>query len=290
MIYKIHHSHYEAAFKLKGAELCSLKNTQNNLEYIWQYEGKPFWQRHAPVLFPIVGKLKDDAYIYAGKTYQMKQHGLVRDMEWEFVSQTQDSLHFKVCSNEATLKQYPFPFELHAFYQLSENQLISNYKLLNTGESQMYFSFGLHPAFHCPLLPTDDLNEYYISFEKEEYAKRAFLEKSLYNFDYQLVMNVSKKLFMADFTFEDDAIVFKSLNSRKIKLETTAHEHFVEISFPAFHQLGIWKEVGAPFLCLEPWCGYADSVAGNIDFTHKEGILTLEAGKTWEIGCDIRVG
>jgi galactose mutarotase-like enzyme len=290
MTYKIQHSHYEAAFKLKGAELCSFKDTQNDIEYIWQYEGKPFWQRHAPVLFPIVGKLKDDEYLFEGKTYKMTQHGLVRDMEWEFVAQTQDSIHFKVCSNEATLKQYPFHFELHAFYQLSENQLISKYKIINTGDSLMYFSFGLHPAFHCPILPTDDLNEYHILFEKQEYARRELLEKSLYNGEHKLVMNMNQKLFMADFTFADDAIVFKSLNSRKIRLETPENAHFVEISFPEFHQLGIWKEVGAPFLCLEPWCGYADSVAGNLDFTHKEGILTLEAGKEWEIGCDISVG
>ena len=49
-----------------GAELISLKSKESNLEYIWQ--GDPeYWGRHAPVLFPFVGRLKDDQYTYQGE-------------------------------------------------------------------------------------------------------------------------------------------------------------------------------------------------------------------------------
>lgn len=290
MIYKIQNTQYEVAFKQKGAELCSFKDHQNDIEYIWQYEGTPFWQRNAPLLFPIVGKLKDNEYLFEGKTYSMNQHGFVRDMEWEFVAQTTDSIIFKIRNNAETLAKFPFMFELYATYQLVDNQLISKYKVVNIGDSQMYFSFGLHPAFHCPLFENESINDYIISFEKEEYAKRAFLEKGLYNGEYQLVLNVTKNMFLEDFSFQDDAIVFKSLNSRKVTLSSTQHPHSVEISFPHFQQFAIWKEAGSPFLCLEPWCGFSDGVWGNIDFTHKEGIISLEKGGSWEIGCDIRVG
>ena len=93
-----------------GAELKSLKNLQNNIEYLWQSDAK-YWNRSSPILFPIVGKLLDDEYIYKDKTYNMSQHGFARDKEFILIKQKENYLKFLLKSDPSSLKIYPFYFE-----------------------------------------------------------------------------------------------------------------------------------------------------------------------------------
>ena len=123
----------------KGAELISAK--LNGIEKI--HDGKNFWNRHSPVLFPIVGKLKNGKTIIAGKTYEMGQHGFARDMEFEKI----DENSYVLKSNEETLKKFPFEFELYISYEIDENKLTTKYKVINKSNELMIFGLGGHPAF-----------------------------------------------------------------------------------------------------------------------------------------------
>jgi len=145
-----------------GAELCSLKNNENK-EYIW--EGNlDFWGKHSPILFPIVGTLKNNSYQYNETEYHLSRHGFAREMDFEIVNQRENSVTFSIQSSEETLKVYPFLFELQIIYTLDKNRLHIEYKVMNNGKIKMPFSIGAHPAFALP----GNFENYNIQFEKEE--------------------------------------------------------------------------------------------------------------------------
>lgn len=146
-----------------GAELISLKSKEHGLEYIWQ--GDPaYWGRHAPVLFPFVGRLKDDQYVYQGKTYQMGQHGFARDMDFEVIEHGQEMASFILRSTPETLEKYPFDFELVISYELGGDGITVHYQVANTGEKEMFFSIGGHPAFNVPLEEGLSFEDFYLAF------------------------------------------------------------------------------------------------------------------------------
>ena len=147
MNYEIKNSFIKAKIKLFGAELNSLQKIDEDLEYIWQGNPK-YWARHSPVLFPIVGRLKDDSYFYKNKKYNLSQHGFARDKEFELLKKEHDSIEFSLKNDEETLKNYPFLFELNISYKLEKTDLIIAYKVKNRSEYRLYFSIGAHPAFN----------------------------------------------------------------------------------------------------------------------------------------------
>ena len=142
-----------------GAELCSVFSKETNIEYIWQAD-ETVWARHAPNLFPIVGKLKDGEFIYQSKSYQLSQHGFARDSEFICIEQAEDYLFFELRASEQSLRIYPFHFSFQIKYKLIGNDLEISYSVLNPDNCDLYFSFGAHPAFNCPL-QKDELFEDY---------------------------------------------------------------------------------------------------------------------------------
>ncbi len=163
-----------------GAELCSFKNTQTDLEYIWQAD-PAIWARHAPVLFPTVGKLKNNQFTYQGKSYTLPQHGFARDYAFTLKSKTENSLTFVLEQSEATLIHFPFSFRLCISYRLEENTLTVSYRVENPASTNLYFSLGAHPGFACPLFPDEQFSDYYLQFEKSEGIKRYLLDQGLQN-------------------------------------------------------------------------------------------------------------
>ena len=151
MNYEIKNSFIKAQIKSFGAELNSLKKCDENFEYIWQANCK-YWARHSPVLFPIVGRLKEDSYFYKNKKYSLSQHGIARDKEFEIVQNEADFIEFRLKSDEKSLEFYPFFFELDIGYKLDKNSLIVSYKVKNKSDEKMYFSIGAHPAFNTQLV------------------------------------------------------------------------------------------------------------------------------------------
>lgn len=272
----MHQDQYRIAVNPLGAELCSFLDTKTMVEYIWQADPQ-VWPRHAPVLFPIVGKLPENTYTYKGKTYHLSQHGFARDLRFTVVEETDNSLSFELQDSPGTHGQYPFPFLLQISYLLQANKLTVDYQVSNPGEEEMYFSIGMHPGFNCPLHAAERFTDYFLEFEQPETLVRHLLVKGLLNGETETVLENKNVLPLRDDLFAKDALVLKSFKSQYLTLKSNAHPNQVKIGFSGFPYLGIWsKPVGASFVCIEPWHGIAGTIGASADLAEKEGIIRLE--------------
>lgn len=277
----------KVAFKTKGAELASFIHKESGLEYVWQADPQ-VWGRHAPVLFPIVGKLKNDTYSYDGGLFHLSQHGFARDMEFELENSTEDELKFVLHHSEKTLEHYPFKFKLVIFYTLKATTLTVSYEVFNEDEQALFFSIGAHPAFRCPLVDNEKFEDYYLEFNETETLERHLLTEGVFNDTTALVVDNSNILPLSYDLFEMDAIVFKKFKSSTVALKSTKGPHGLTVSFPGFPYLGIWtKQRSAPFICIEPWYGLADKNGASGNLVEKEGIMELEP--TGEFDCSYQI-
>lgn len=263
----------------KGAELTSIRDKQTGFEYIWQAD-PAVWARHAPVLFPIVGKVKNNLLIVNDKTYPMGQHGFARDQVFTVLSETATSIWYRLVSNSETLNTFPFPFELQLGYELNQNMLHCHYKIINTGNNILYFSIGAHPGFN---LPVADLSQYEIRFEQAETAERQLLSDGLFNGTSKPVLSSPTHIQLSKKLFEEDAIVLNHLNSTSYSLKHQHSNFTIGLKYEGFPYMGIWTQKNCErYICLEPWCGHADSTAGHDDISAKAGINSLEPGAVFE--------
>jgi len=278
----ISNSTLKASIKHAGAELFSLKDNQNK-EYIW--EGNPdFWGKHSPVLFPIVGTLKNNTYTINEKEYQLSRHGFARDMEFDLIHKTENSVVFSLQSNTETLKKYPFEFELQLIYTLKESTLDIEYKVINKGENKMPFSIGAHPAIALP----EHFENYAFKFEKEEVLKYSLLENDLISNKTE-TLAITENLVPLNYKlFENDALVFKTLESNSVTILENS-KPYIKVDFEDFPSLGIWTKDQAPFVCIEPWFGYSDTAENSGDLFEKEGILILDAKQTFQSKFSIQI-
>lgn len=279
-----------ASFTAKGAELTSLKSKENGLEYIWQAD-PACWGRHAPVLFPFVGRLKDDQYTYKGTAYPMGQHGFARDKEFQVLRQKADEVSFVLKSDEETRKIYPFDFELQIDYRLGGDGLTVVYTVKNTGPEEMYFSIGGHPAFNVPLTEGHSFEDYFLQYSPLKSRIRIPLNGSYIDLDQRTIGQTNTSLDFTHELFASDALIFetKDLNAFTIRCDTS--EHSVTLSYDSMPYVGIWSPYPkeAPFVCIEPWCGIADSVNATGELTEKTGINHLDAGKVFTVKYAITV-
>jgi len=278
----ISNSTLKASIKHAGAELSSLKNNQNK-EFIW--EGNPdFWGKHSPVLFPIVGTLRNNTYTVYGKEYQLPRHGFARDMEFQLVEKIANSATFSLKSNEETLKKYPFDFELQLIYTLNETALNITYKVINKSETKMPFSIGAHPAIALP----DNFENYAFEFEKEEVLQFSLLENDLVSNKTKILETIENLVPLNYKLFENDALVFKTLNSKSLTVLENS-KPYIKVHFEDFPSLGIWTKEQAPFICIEPWFGYSDTPENSGDLFEKEGILILNVNQTFTSKFSIQI-
>lgn len=270
----ISNSTLSASIKHSGAELFSLKDNQNK-EYIW--EGNPdFWGKHSPVLFPIVGTLKNNKYTINGKEYQLPRHGFARDMEFQLINKTDNSAVFSLKSDVETLKKYPFEFELQLIYTLEEYSLNIEYKVINKAEGKMPFSIGAHPAIALP----EKFENYAVEFEKEETLKYYLLENDLISNKTKVLETTKNFVPLTYKLFENDALIFKTLESKSLTILENS-QPYIKVDFEDFPSLGIWTKEKAPFICIEPWFGYSDTNEKSGDLFEKEGILVLDKNQTF---------
>jgi len=271
----------------KGAELQSVFHKQYGVEYMW--EGNPaFWARRSPVLFPIVGALKEGTYYFEEVAYRLPKHGFARDMMFHVEEQSSDRILFSIESSPQTLLTFPFRFKLFINYLVTENMLHVTYRVKNEDKKAIYFSIGGHPAFKIPLAEGTMYDDYALYFDKEETLYRWPVSKEgLIEADPQLLRNSPGRLPLSKALFEHDALVLKNLQSGSIALRSDKTAHGLLFDFASFPYLGLWAAPGADFLCIEPWCGIADSVQTNQQLIEKEGINTLQPAtvfeKTWTV-------
>jgi galactose mutarotase-like enzyme len=258
-----------------GAELCSLKNTENK-DFIW--EGDPaYWGKHSPVLFPIVGTLKNNTYTHNNEEYILTRHGFARDMEFELVDLTANTATFSIQSNSTTLASYPFQFELQIQYTLFHSTLEIAYKVINKDTTEIPFSIGAHPAFALP----GNFENYSLEFEKVEPLEYTLLENDLVSTQTETIATNSNFVPLTHKLFERDALIFKKLESKSLTIVEKEIPR-LKVHFEDFPNLGIWTKVGAPFLCIEPWFGYSDTTETNGNLFEKEGIIVLKSTDTFQ--------
>jgi galactose mutarotase-like enzyme len=259
---------------------------QNNfLKATINTKGNPvFWGKHSPVLFPIVGTLKNNCYFYENQNYELTRHGFARDMEFEIVEKLESSVTFSLKSFELTLQIYPFSFELQLTYSLIENELKIGYSIHNLNKVEMPFSIGAHPAFALP----NEIENYSLSFEKQEDLKCYLLENDLLSNANYIISLENKELPITNKLFEKDALIFKQLQSKKVSILENG-KAILKVSFEDFKSLGIWSKVGAQFVCIEPWLGYSDTTETSGNIAEKEAILILEPNKKHDCSFTIEI-
>ena len=288
MIHTLRNSEFEVKIKAKGAEVCSFRRLADNTEYIWQGDAQ-IWPRHAPVLFPIVGRLPEHKYLLDGKSYHIPQHGFARDMIFSPVEIKENSVSLELRWSDITLAHYPFHFRLLISYELKGNTLLSNYRVMNLDEKEMPFSIGAHPGFNCPLRSENNYEDYYLEFETDITLDRHLLQDGLLNGQTETVVKNNKKLPLRRDLFQKDAIVVKQNQVQKVSLKSDATSRQVEMEFDNFPYLGIWSPAKekANLVCIEPWHGVASPTGQPSEISEKEGIITLPSGQKFE--CSYRI-
>lgn len=277
-----------------GAEPVSLK--KDGKEYIWN--GNPeFWNRHAPVLFPFVGKPKDKKYRYEGKEYPMGQHGFARDMEFTLTKQEPDKLQFTLIDDDKTREVYPFHFMLQVEYKLTGSSVKVKWKVLNSDIKKLWFSIGGHPAFLCPPDGGQGTwDDYRIYFSKNGCPVDMLKIKALtpdglvshkkpYKlFTYNGFVTPTKAL------FDDDALIIEGRQADSVSLTDSVGLEYLRVDFdtPLF---GVWSPAGkdAPFICIEPWYGRADSEDFNGDISLRRYEMGLDPGEKFKGGFRVTV-
>jgi len=277
----IENEYISADFSAKGAELQSLKNRKKNLEYMWS--GNPdFWGKYSPVLFPVIGALKDGTYYFEGREYQLPRHGFARDRTFNVEQLNQTEVTFTLTHDQETLKCYPFEFILKLHYKISGVELTCSCTVINPVGKSLLFSFGNHPAFATPVSSGLKYNDYYLQFNKDNKLTYHKINNDLIDNETQTIVLENNILPLHHELFYEDALVFKTLESDRISLRNTKNDHGIHYHFKDFPYFGIWAAKHADFVCLEAWCGIADGINHNQQLENKEGIITLPPDSSWK--------
>jgi galactose mutarotase-like enzyme len=265
----------EATIKAHGAELCSLKDAQG-VELIWQAGAA--WPRHAPLLFPIVGRLRNDELRHRGKAYPMTQHGFARDQVFEWAERSESFCSLVLRDSAATRARYPFAFRLAVHYRLQAAGLEVTLEIDNTGEEMLPASIGAHPAFNWPLVEGLPKENYSLAFSDVEVEPIRRLRDGLMRQKPEPTPIQGQTLVLTERLFDDDAMILDRLVSRSVRYAADRGP-LLEVSWEGFHQLGIWsKPGGAAFLCIEPWRGFASPSDFDGEFSDKPGVMQITPG------------
>lgn len=284
----IQNTKLKATFHELGAELTSLINFETGKEIMWS--GNPdFWGGISPVLFPTVGALKNDQYIFEGKTYELPRHGFARKRTFDVKKSSENEVIFELKSDEESLKIYPFEFSLEIKYALVENKLTVSYLVKNLSGKAMYFSLGAHPGFAIDTENGLNYNDYEILFSDDEKLEIHPLIDNLISNETQTINLENKTLQLSYELFSKDALVMTTMRSQELTLRNKKNHHKVIFSFSNFPYFGIWAAKNADFVCLEPWQGIADLEDHNKELTEKFGILKLERNQDWKAGWAVTI-
>lgn len=273
--HKLENAYIAIEVEEHGAELKSLVRKDTGFEYMWKADPK-FWGRTSPVLFPFVGAVKDKTFRTKGQTFSMGQHGFARDMDFKFISQTEDTLWFELDSDEETLAKYPYAFALKIGYQLVENKVNVMWKVENPGSEVLPFSIGGHPAFNrqpgCKLL-----------FDVTGPIKSRTIIGGLVGTLYEEYPLQDKYLEVTEHLFDKDALVIEHQSVHEVSLCDADGQPYLTVSMDT-PLLGIWSPAGAdvPFVCIEPWYGRCDSEDFDGELSEREYGHLLAAGDSWQ--------
>ena len=295
-IISISNSSLTASIDTMGAQLMSLQKGES--EYLWQGNAN-WWPRRAPILFPIVGVLKDGKADSAEGTVSLARHGLARLNQFEVVEKSDSTVTLQLKNTEETRKSYPYDFELKLIFSVDGDTLTQTYEVTNPGNVVLPFTLGAHPAFNIPVpgVEASSLDQYHLLFTRSwtSYGP-SITDDGLcdYATPQKLIMDSDTLPLSWELIDREKTITLEDVPDRRITLaanvEASSEAHGIQMDFEGFDYLGIWSAApGCPFVALEPWCGIADTVDCDGIFEHKPGIISLEPGQSIAKTLNIKV-
>ena len=273
-----------------GAQLHSIKRRDNGLEYLWQGDARS-WGRQAPILFPFVGRLKDDQYEFDHQIYHQGQHGFARDRQFAVVNQDGEQVVLEQRSDDETRQVFPFEFILRVHYQLVAAQLQVSYEVINPADRSLIYAIGAHPGFNMPLTPTGDFNNIKFTVSPAEEYSRIVLEGPYNDSGHPRLIDMTTGFKLDHQLFAHDAIIFKTGGMDfAATLTDLATDHGVTVSTKETQYVGLWSAYPAKanFACIEPWWGIADNVAADGLLLHKQGMSRLASGASKQYHFSIK--
>lgn len=279
--YSLHNDQLHVEISSKGAELQSI--IANGIERLW--EGDPtVWGRKAPLLFPLIGRLRNQTYEYHSKPIEAPMHGFCRDRLFSVEQLSNSMIRFSTKADDSTRKVYPFDFELTITYALNENTLAKTHSVKNRGENDMPFEIGGHEAYATRLLPGETMADYYIQFENGTDSLKMFSmdEGGILSLPKMTVPLEQDRLTQTPEQLSIDTIVLEHVPGSQVTLGATTNSYTTTVTFPDFPYLGIWTMAGQPdprYICIEPWSALPDAYFSPRELSEKPGVRTLAPGE-----------
>ncbi len=290
MLQTIQNERLTCTIESNGAEIRSLKNTKTGQEYIWQID-KSIWGSSSPVLFPAIGKIKDNRLVYKGKEYAMTKHGIIRDNDLlSFEQQGVSKCALTLESSAITLKLYPFNFLFSVEYELIDKRLLMTYKIENRDSDPMYFACGGHTAYACPLSKDVSLSDYVLEFPAPfDFMSNTLGPSGLLSNHKRNVVSNKEILTLSDTLFNEDALIFSDIDFDWIRLRKKNEKTGIVVRFKDYPHLALWSKPGADYVCIEPWLGLPDGENESLDITQKASYKTIEAYTKFSITIETEI-
>lgn len=254
------HGMLKATADTSGGELVSLRDG-GGTEYIWS--GDPaYWSGRNPILFPIVGDLKNGTVVCDGRPYTMLRHGFARRSEFSIVEQGADFVVFSLTESAETMQQYPYPFRLRVRHQLTDHGFRTEFEIQNTGDADLPFCIGAHTAFCCPLFLGEAFEDYQLVFDHRETASSILqMPDGTLSHDKRVPILCQSDTIPLEYHIFDryDTLTFDGLRSKGVSLVHRSAGHGIHMEFEDFPMIAFWTKPNssAPYICLEPWHGCA---------------------------------
>lgn len=289
---KISNQKLEIGVKEHGAELCSIIRKSDGREYMWQASPE-YWKRHSPVLFPIVGSLWNKEMRQDGKTYTMGQHGFARDMDFELIEKSADTLRYRLTSSEETKRLYPYDFILEIGYKLADNKVTVEWKVKNPSEQEIHFQIGAHPAFNYMNYNPEAETIGYFKFDKEDdtYTLSLVGEKGCMKEERAQLATDKGILPINRHSFDNDAIILENDQVHSVTLLDADKKAYLTLRYEA-PVIGLWspaRDGYAPFVCIEPWYGRCDRENYTGEYSQKDWMQHLAPGKEFDVKYSIEI-
>ncbi len=289
MFYSLENEFLNLKFRSFGGELCSIQD-KDGTEYIWNGD-ETWWKFCSPILFPIVGSLRNGKYKLNGKTYELGNHGFSRTSEFKLVDKTDKSIEFELRYSEDTLKCYPFKFALRLGYELEGKNIKVKWTVQNLDDKEMFFQIGAHPALRTFRNDNESFEGYYLDFGTPQDSQTIEVDPHVYLL-HTKKDDLKGQNYSLDYDkFKGGVHIYNDLKTDTITLRNKYNKKAISLKFPGFPFLGIWtpERGGAPFICVEPWFGHADYADYDGEFSDREGTQRLNAGKRFETSYSIIV-
>ena len=264
----------EAWIDAVGAEAVDWR--VNGRRLLWSAD-PAIWARTAPILFPVVGRVRDGQIKVAGRAYPMPIHGFANSSLFGIVERNEDRVLLALADNAETRASFPFSFRLAVEYRITPDALAVSLTVSNTGEGGLPYATGWHPGFALPFSDTGR-DRHVIEFETEEMASvPAITAAGLFSSKSRPIPLEGNRLPITDELMSREALCFLNARSRSVRL-IAPDGVAISVDVENFPHLALWSRDAGPFLCIETWTGHGDPDGFDGDIFSKPSMRILPPG------------